>query len=103
MIMPLLLRETSSLLPRGSRVVLDVPIAAQRCQGALAAQAGEAMKTVYDKAKLERMARSCGLHLALYLTPQDIQARFFDPYNTEVEGCPMYAPADVTYCVLTRA
>lgn len=39
----------------------------------------------------------------LYLTPQDIQARFFDPYNTEVEGCPMYAPADVAYCVLTRA
>lgn len=103
MIMSLLLRETSSLLSLGSRVVLDVPIAAQRCQGALAAKAGEAMKTVYDKAKLERMARSCGLHLALYLTPQDIQVRFFDPYNTEVEGCPMYAPADVAYCVLTRA
>lgn len=27
----------------------------------------------------------------------------FDPYNTEVEGCPMYAPTDVAYCVLTRA
>ena len=76
---------------------------AQRCQGALAAQAGEAMKVLYDSGILGRMARSCGLRLALYLTPQDIQARFFDPYNTEVEGCPMYAPADVAYCVLTRA
>lgn len=101
--MSLLLRETSSLLSHGSRVVLDVPIAAQRCQGALAAKAGEAMKTVYDKAKLERMARSCGLRLALYLTPQDIQTRFFDPYNAEAAGCPMYAPTDVAYCVLTRA
>ena len=43
------------------------------------------------------------LRPALYLTPQDIQARFFDPYNAEAEGCPMYAPADVAYCVLTRA
>lgn len=50
-----------------------------------------------------RMARSCDLRLASYLTPQDIQARFFDPYNTEAEGCPMYAPTDVAYCVLTRA
>lgn len=50
-----------------------------------------------------RMARSCGLRLALYLTPQDIQARFFDPYNAEAAGCPMYAPTDVAYCVLTRA
>ena len=100
--MALLLRETSSLLSRGSRVVLDIPIAAQRCQGALAAKAGEAMKTVYDKAKLERTTRSCGLRLASYLMPQDIQARFFDPYNAEAKGCPMYAPADVAYCVLTR-
>ena len=100
--MALLLRETSALLSRGSRVVLDIPIAAQRCQGALAAKAGEAMKTVYDKAKLERTTRSCGLRLASYLMPQDIQARFFDPYNAEAKGCPMYAPADVAYCVLTR-
>lgn len=57
----------------------------------------------YASGILGHMARSCGLRLALYLTPQDIQARFFDPYNTEVEGCPMYAPADVAYCVLTRA
>ena len=57
----------------------------------------------YGSGILGRMAQSCGLWLALYLTPQDIQARFFDPYNTEVEGCPMYAPADVAYCVLTRA
>lgn len=27
----------------------------------------------------------------------------FDPYNAEAEGCPMYAPTDVAYCVLTRA
>lgn len=57
----------------------------------------------YASGILGRMARSCDLRLALYLTPQDIQARFFDPYNAEVEGCPMYAPADVAYCVLTRA
>lgn len=69
----------------------------------MAAQAGEAMKAVYDSGILGRMARFCDLRLALYLTPQDIQARFFDPYNAEVEGCPMYAPADVAYCVLTRA
>lgn len=74
-----------------------------RCQGALAAQAGEAMKAVYDSGILCRMARSCGLRLALYLTPQDIQTRFFDPYNTEAEGCLVYAPTDVAYCVLTRA
>lgn len=76
---------------------------AMRCQGALAAQAGEAMKAVYDSGILGRMARSYDLRLALYLTPQDIQARFFDPYNAEAAGCPMYAPADVAYCVLTRA
>lgn len=76
---------------------------AMRCQGALAAQTGEAMKAVYDSGILGRMARSCGLRLALYLTPQDIQARFFDSYNAEGEGCPMYAPTDVAYCVLTRA
>lgn len=101
--MALLLRETSALLSRGSRVVLDIPIAAQRCQGALAAKAGEAMKAVYNSGIMGRIARSCGLRLASYLTPQDIQAQFFDPYNVEAVGCPMYAPADVAYCVLTRA
>ncbi len=98
----LLLREASSLLSRGSRVVLDVPIAAQRCQGALAAKAGEAMKAVYDRDALERMAQSCGLHLASYLTPEDIQSRFFAPYDRRAES-PMYAPQDVAYCVLERA
>lgn len=100
--MALLLRETSSLLSHGSRVVLDVPIAAQRCQGALTAQAGEAMKAVYDRDALERMAQSCGLHLASYLTPEDIQSRFFAPYNCRAEA-PMYAPQDVAYCVLEQA
>lgn len=100
--MALLLRETSSLLSHGSRVVLDVPIAAQRCQGALTAQAGEAMKAVYDRDALERMAQSCGLHLASYLTPEDIQSRFFAPYNCCAEA-PMYAPQDVAYCVLEQA
>lgn len=99
--MALLLRETSSLLSHGSRVVLDVPIAAQRCQGALTAQAGEAMKAVYDRDALERMAQSCGLHLASYLTPEDIQSRFFAPYNCRAEA-PMYAPQDVAYCVLEQ-
>ena len=98
----LLLREAFSLLFRGSRVVLDVPIAAQRCQGALAAKAGEAMKAVYDRDALERMAQSCGLHLASYLTPEDIQSRFFAPYNCRAEA-PMYAPQDVAYCVLEQA
>lgn len=98
----LLLREASSLLSRGSRVVLDVPIAAQRCQGALAAKAGEAMKAVYDRDTLERMAQSCGLYLASYLTPQAIQSRFFAPYNHCAEA-PMYAPQDVAYCVLEQA
>lgn len=98
----LLLREAFSLLFRGSRVVLDVPIAAQRCQGALTAQAGEAMKAVYDRDALERMAQSCGLHLASYLTPEDIQSRFFAPYNCRAEA-PMYAPQDVAYCVLEQA
>ena len=101
--MALLLREASSLLSCGSRMVLDVPTAAQRCQGALAAQAGEAMKAVYDSNILGRMARSCGLRLASYLSPQEIQMRFFDPYNAETPHFPMYAPADVAYCVLTRA
>lgn len=98
----LLLREASSLLFRGSWVVLDVPIAAQRCQGALAAKAGEAIKAVYDRDALERMAQSCGLHLASYLTPEDIQSRFFAPYNCRAEA-PMYAPQDVAYCVLEQA
>ena len=98
----LLLREAFSLLFRGSRVVLDVPIAAQHCQGALAAKAGEAMKAVYDRDALERMAQSCGLHLASYLTPEDIQSRFFAPYNCRAEA-PMYAPQDVAYCVLEQA
>ena len=100
--MALLLRETSSLLSHGSRVVLDVPVAAQYCQGALAAKAGEAMKAVYDRDALERMAQSCGLHLASYLTPEDIQSRFFAPYNCRAEA-PMYAPQDVAYCVLEQA
>lgn len=82
--------------------MLDVPIAAQRCQGALTAQAGEAMKAVYDRDALERMAQSCGLHLASYLTPEDIQSRFFAPYNCRAEA-PMYAPQDVAYCVLEQA
>lgn len=98
----LLLREASSLLFRGSRVVLDVPIAAQRCQGALAAKADEAMKAVYDRDTLERMAQSCGLYLASYLTPEDIQSRFFAPYDCRAEA-PMYAPQDVAYCVLEQA
>ena len=98
----LLLREASSLLFRGSRVVLDVPIAAQRCQGALAAKAGEAMQAVYDRDALERLARSCGLRLVSYLTPEDIQARFFAPYDRRAE-VPMYAPQDVAYCVLEQA
>lgn len=98
----LLLREASSLLFRGSWVVLDVPVAAQYCQGALAAKAGEAMKAVYDRDALERMAQSCGLHLASYLTPEDIQSRFFAPYNCRAEA-PMYAPQDVAYCVLEQA
>lgn len=100
--MALLLRETSSLLSHGSRVVLDVPVAAQYCQGALAAKASEAMKAVYDRDALERMAQSCGLHLASYLTPEDIQSRFFAPYNCRAEA-PMYAPQDVAYCVLEQA
>lgn len=53
-------------------------------------------------ALLEGMAKRCGLRLRAWLTPQDIQARFFDPYNAEVPDFRMYAPPDVAYCVLER-
>lgn len=98
-----LLSGAAPLLAPGSRIVLDVPIAGQRVQGALASAAGEAMRSVYSITSLEAMAHRCGLHLRRWLLPQDIQARFFDPYNTETPDFPMYAPPDVAYAVLEKA
>lgn len=74
----------------------------QAVRGALAAGAGEAIHSVYGPALLEGMAKRCGLRLRAWLTQQDIQARFFDPYNAEVPDFRMYAPPDVAYCVLER-
>ncbi len=51
---------------------------------------------------LEGMTKRCGLRLRAWLTQQDIQARFFDPYNAEAPDFPMLAPPDVAYCVLER-
>lgn len=98
-----LLASLSDLLSAGSRIVLDVPTAVQAIQGTLAAGAGETMRAVYDRDLLEAMADRCGLRASTWLTPQDIQARFFAPYNAEHPGYPMYAPRDVAYAVLTKA
>lgn len=98
-----LLCGASSLLAPGSRIVLDVPVAGQRVQGALAAGAGEPMRSVYDPALLDAIARRCGLRLRCWLSPEDIQARFFDPCNAEAPESPLYAPPDVAYCALEKA
>ncbi len=98
-----LLSALSSLLATGSRIALDIPITSQAIQGTLAAGAGEPMKAVYDHAALETMAARSGLRLKLYLTPQDIQARFFDPYNSKMPEYPMYAPGDAALCLLEKA
>ena len=93
----------SSLLAVGNRIALDIPIASQAIQGTLAAGTGEPMKAVYDCAALETMAAHSGLRLKRYLTPQDIQARFFDPYNSKTPEYPMYAPGDAALCLLEKA
>ena len=98
-----LLSALSSLLAVGSRIALDIPIASQAIQGTLAAGAGEPMKAVFDRAALETMAACSGLRLRHYLTPQDIQARFFDPYNSKTPEHPMYAPGDTALCLLEKA
>ena len=100
--MELLLAGLPALLSAGSCIVLDVPTAVQAIQGTLAAGAGETMRAVYDRALLEAMAVRCGLQVSTWLTPQDIQARFFAPYNAEHPDYPMYAPQDVAYTVLTK-
>ena len=98
-----LLSALSSLLAVGSRIALDIPITSQAIQGTLAAGAGEPMKAVYDRAALETMAAHSGLRLERYLAPQDIQARFFDPYNSKTPEYPMYAPVDAALCLLEKA
>lgn len=101
--MAALLRGVSFLLAPGSRVVLDVPLSGQRIQGALASAAGEPMRAVYCRPLLEDMAQRCGLGLRRWLSPEEIQARFFAPYNAETPEFPLYAPPDVAFCTLEKA
>lgn len=46
----------------------------------------------YASGILGRMARSCGLRLALYLTPQDIQARFSTRTTPKWRAAPCTRP-----------
>lgn len=98
-----LFERLSGVLSCGSRIALDLPTVQQNLQRTLAAGAGEPMQTVIARSDLETLALRCGLHLREYLTPADIQERFFAPYNAETPGAPMYAPLDVAYAMLEKA
>lgn len=84
-----------SVLSDGSRIVFDFPApvaddaprdSRPRRLERLTAHLGEEMTGGYDFEEVRRLLLRHGLHIAVHLTPQNVQERFFDSVNQELSA-----------------
>lgn len=99
-----LLETLAELLPRGSRLVFDYPAAPDKGadKRALAAAAGEQMRSVWPFERLAQLLGSKGFCVRQRLTPETITARYFAAHNRAEPAQPMEAEPGVEYCLAER-
>lgn len=100
-----LIDRLGRLLPSGSTLVLDYPLAGADLpnrQSVLARGAGEPMQAAYRPAELERLLAERGFLIYEHLDADEITAQYFGAYNAAHPDAPMTAPPDVAYCLAVR-
>ena len=102
-----LLAVLSSLFPEGSSLVFDYPVEQNAVNGTqkqaqLAAAAGEPMQALWSYGEMEAVLAKHGFLIYEHLTPPDITAQFFAPFNRAYPGRSISAPEGVHYCLAVR-
>jgi len=102
-----LLATLESLFPEGSSLVFDYPVrqtagSRDQKQAQLAAAAGEPMQGAWSYAEMESILAKHGFLIYEHLTPQDITAQFFAPFNRAHPAHSLSAPEGVRYCLAVR-
>lgn len=102
-----LLAALAKLFPEGSSLVFDYPVrqtagSRDQKQAQLAAAAGEPMQDGWSYTEMESTLAKHGFLIYEHLTPQDITAQFFAPFNRVHPDHPLSAPEDVCYCLAVR-
>lgn len=102
-----LLAALAKLFPEGSSLVFDYPVrqtagSRDQKQAQLAAAAGEPMQDGWSYTEMEATLAKHGFLIYEHLTPQDITARFFAPFNRVHPDHPLSAPEGVSYCLAVR-
>ena len=106
-----LLAALARLMPEGSTLVFDYPDgvshtaqAGERAkrQAALATAAGEPMRPGYAYPELEALLAEHGFLIYEHLSPEEMTAQVFAPYNRENPTHAMTAFDNVAYCLAVR-
>lgn len=103
-----LIGDISSLLPKGSSIVLDYPDDNQKGreklsqQNAMAEASNEPMKGQYSFKKMEQILSEASFLVYEHLTPKDITQRFFRGFNQNYPAHTMKAFSHVNYCLAVK-
>ncbi|MGN1385902.1 MAG: class I SAM-dependent methyltransferase [Bacillus sp. (in: firmicutes)] len=101
------LKQIAEITPKGSTVVFDygdeklfdAKATTKRVQNmvAMAAQSGEPMKSCFSYSELEKLLEEAGFHIYEHLSPQDIEAKYFQKRRDY-----LHAFENIHYCLAVR-
>lgn len=107
-----LIAVISSIVPKGSSILLDYPdeksgteAAGERSkkQAMLAAAANEKMVANYSYSEMERLLSNHDFLIYEHLTPEEMTAQYFDACSKAAPDHPITAFDHVNYCLAVRA
>ena len=106
-----LITKLYNLLPEGSSIVFDYPdqytftektSSRVQKQVAMANLSGEKMLATYSYEEMENILSQCGFLIYENLTPEDINARYFEKFNNINRQKQILAFENVNYCLAVK-